>query len=403
MQADVEEIIKIKLGSRRAEDVLAWAPTPTGVFSVKSAYWLGREELSRPSIGSTSRAPNGRRAIWAVLWGCPAPPKVRSFAWRLATNSLATQDNKHKRKMEVTNICIICGVEREDTFHTFCRCTMARSLWQAMEEVWPLPDLRGLESDDAEWLLHLLDGKEDMARAMILMTFWRIWHCRNEVIHHKPAPPVESSRGFLCSYMQSLIMIKQFPHADPAKGKTAVIWETIPKKKNTKQGEPRPWRKPPEGSVKLNVDGSFCKEMGVGGAGVVLRDDRGAIIVSKSLSLQPCLSPLEAELEACREGVILALDWSSLPCMIEMDCAEAVNMIRSGELNRSPFTGLIQEIKRLMATRSNLVIGTISREQNSVSHMLANLGRTSARTQTWAGSGPDDVTALCRSECNSLA
>jgi ribonuclease HI len=160
---------------------------------------------------------------------------------------------------------------------------------------------------------------------------------------------------------------------------------------------------PPEGSVKLNVDGSFCKEMGVGGAGVVLRDDRGAIIVSKSLSLQPCLSPLEAELEACREGVILALDWSSLPCMIEMDCAEAVNMIRSGELNRSPFTGLIQEIKRLMATRSNLVIGTISREQNSVSHILANLGRTSARTQTWAGSGPDDVTALCRSECNSLA
>ncbi|KAM0835434.1 hypothetical protein ACQ4PT_062926 [Festuca glaucescens] len=84
-EADIDEIIQIKVNPRRAEDVLAWAPSPNGIFTVKSAYWLSMEELSRPSQGATSRAPNGRRAIWKALWGCPAPPKVPQGASSLAS------------------------------------------------------------------------------------------------------------------------------------------------------------------------------------------------------------------------------------------------------------------------------------------------------------------------------
>jgi hypothetical protein len=96
IQADIEVILQIKLHPRRVDDVLAWAPAMNGLFTVKSAYWLGMDELHRPSQGATSRAPNGRRAIWKTLWGCPAPPKVRVFAWKLATNSLATWEKKEE-------------------------------------------------------------------------------------------------------------------------------------------------------------------------------------------------------------------------------------------------------------------------------------------------------------------
>jgi hypothetical protein len=96
IQADIEVILQIKLHPRRVDDVLAWAPAMNGLFTVKSAYWLGMDELHRPSQGATSRAPNGRRAIWKTLWGCPAPPKVRVFAWKLATNSLATWEKKRR-------------------------------------------------------------------------------------------------------------------------------------------------------------------------------------------------------------------------------------------------------------------------------------------------------------------
>lgn len=59
-----------------------------------------------------------------------------------------------------------------------------------------------------DWVLHLLDGRPELERTRILMTLWRIWHVRNEIVYDKPAPSVESSRRFLCSYVDSLMTIK---------------------------------------------------------------------------------------------------------------------------------------------------------------------------------------------------
>ncbi|KAK1681977.1 hypothetical protein QYE76_042825 [Lolium multiflorum] len=241
---------------------------------------------------------------------------------------------------------------------------MARNLWQAMSEIWQLPAVEEMPSTDSEWVLHMLDGKTETERVMIMMTLWRIWYCQNEVIHQKPAPSIESSRRFLSSYLESILTIKQFPNVDPAKGKTVVTWERskVTRKKRLETHVPplRPWRKPPEGRVKLNTDGSFCEASGVGGAGMILRDAEGQIIVSACKLLNPCQSPLEAELEACRDGVALALEWSTLPCTVELDSSVAVKMIQSPELDRSLFAGIVQEIKQLLSSRCNMELVCIS-------------------------------------------
>jgi hypothetical protein len=112
--------------------------------------------------------------------------------------------------MELTNTCIICGVEQENTYHTFCRCPMARNLWQAMSEIWHLPAVEEMPSTNSEWVLHMLDRKTETERVMIMMMLWRICYCRNEVIHQKPAPSIESSRHFLSSYLIRLKRIYNF-------------------------------------------------------------------------------------------------------------------------------------------------------------------------------------------------
>ena len=145
------------------------------------------------------------------MWRCPAAPKVCVFGWRIATNSLATMENKHKRTLEKSYVCGLCGVEQEDTFHTICRCPVACALWKAMRESWLLPDLATVVNTGKEWLLHLLDNCTELQRLVILMTFWRVWHCRNEVTHYKPAPAIECPWRFLCSYIESLPCIKQHP------------------------------------------------------------------------------------------------------------------------------------------------------------------------------------------------
>jgi hypothetical protein len=79
LQMDVDEILRIRPSPRGLDDMLAWAPTKTCVFTVRSAYWLALEERQRPYIGATSRAPDGQRAIWKALWGCPAPKRYESL------------------------------------------------------------------------------------------------------------------------------------------------------------------------------------------------------------------------------------------------------------------------------------------------------------------------------------
>jgi hypothetical protein len=291
--------LKIKLPQRDMEDVLAWAPEKSGVFSVRSAYKLAKEEAERPRTTTASRAPDGTRAIWKALWRCPAPPKVRVFAWKLITNSLATWENKYHRNIETTDTCVLCGMESETTFHAFCRCPMARNLWNAMAEIWRLPKVDELVNNGSEWLLHLLDQCSEIEGTMLLMTLWRIWHVRNEVVHHKSAPRIDASKRFLSSYLGSLLCIKQHPQSDITKGKMVVDYgRTNAREKDAVQASVRLlpsrfWSKPPDGIIKLNVDGSFSASEGNGGAGMVIRDHNGDIKLSACRHLVSCSSPLK--------------------------------------------------------------------------------------------------------------
>jgi hypothetical protein len=153
---DIVEILKLKPSPRLMDDQLAWAPEKDGLFTVKSAYRLAMDESWRTSNESTSISPDGSRKIWDLIWKSNVPPKVQNFAWRLATNSLPTWRNKCRRTLEVTDQCPVCGVEAEDNFHPFVRCTLAVQLWSYMMEVWHLPPGDSIENNGVEWLLTLL-------------------------------------------------------------------------------------------------------------------------------------------------------------------------------------------------------------------------------------------------------
>jgi hypothetical protein len=82
-----------------------------------------------------------------------------------------------------------------------------------MDEVWDLPDGIMLKSTGLDWLLHLLHAIPEKQQALTLLTFWRAWFAHNEITHAKPCPPIEGSQRFLMSYLDSLLLIKQFPNS----------------------------------------------------------------------------------------------------------------------------------------------------------------------------------------------
>ncbi|XP_020158424.1 uncharacterized mitochondrial protein AtMg00310-like [Aegilops tauschii subsp. strangulata] len=64
---DVNSISSIRTSPRVTDDILTWAPEKNGIFTVRSAYRLAMDERERPLATSTSRAPDGRRAIWKTI------------------------------------------------------------------------------------------------------------------------------------------------------------------------------------------------------------------------------------------------------------------------------------------------------------------------------------------------
>jgi ribonuclease HI len=201
-------------------------------------------------------------------------------------------------------------------------------------------------------------------------------------------------------------MIKQAPTADPTKGKTVVSIDHLQPKgrkkdvAGNKQKATKRWSKPPPGWTKLNVDGSW--EEGERRGGFVLRDEEGGIIFAVCRHLSSCDGPLEAEIMAFTEGLALALERTDCPIIIENDCQEATAMINDASVNRSPVAALINEAKYLCKLGRECQVRHISRELNSVSHILARWGCTRQCTQVWPHSGLDFIMRACNQDLSSV-
>ncbi|XBH62951.1 hypothetical protein VPH35_117042 [Triticum aestivum] len=305
------------------------------------------DERERPLATATSRALDGRRAIWKIIWGCP----------------------------------------------------LASELWRAMAVDWNIPKLESISNPGPEWLFTLLEPLDDTARMVVLMTMWRSWHVRNEITHNKMPPPTEASRRFLHWYITSLLCINQHPSEDHVKGKMVVV--ASPPAARVISGakmQPR-WVPPDTGWTKLNTDGSFITSTGAAGGGMILRDDRGEIIYSACRELRACESALEAELAACREGLELALHRTNLSIIVELDSAEAVTLLTTRTRDRSRHHILIEEIQSLADINdSEILFARCSRSQNNISHELAAYSRRTPHTAVWLSAGLDSVVNLAMAE-----
>jgi hypothetical protein len=326
---------------------------------------------------------------------------MKLLAWKICCNAIATQHNLHRRGMDTSALCQLCGMCDEDTFHVFICCPHARNLWHAMREVWDLPGDDLLKHTGREWLLQLLHEIPLNQRARTLMVIWRIWHCHNEMTHDKPCPPIESSRRFLVSYLNSLLLIKQWPDAEIEKGKMVVDDDRGFQKRMIERPKVRKkWVPPAEGNAKLNVDGAFDKE-GAAGIGAALRDHRGNIILAACRSIDHCRDATKAELMAIEEGLKLSLTWTTKQFCVETDCSEALDLVKESTPNTSIYAFRINVIRDLLRERGSTLL-KISRDGNCVSHELARLGRLKHQTQVWLESFLSEISAAVTADCNSL-
>lgn len=175
---DASEIINIRLPLTNVEDSIAWHHEKFGLFTVRSAYKLAM--LNRVTGPQTSSSTDNidDRSMWDVIWKAKIPEKIKIFAWRVATNTLATKMNKCKRMLATDNTCDICGNAVENEYHMVVACTKSRALRQEMRPHWNLPKEKNFWYTREDWLQGLLGTCNVDIRNKILLLFWRAWHLR---------------------------------------------------------------------------------------------------------------------------------------------------------------------------------------------------------------------------------
>jgi ribonuclease HI len=150
------------------------------------------------------------------------------------------------------------------------------------------------------------------------------------------------------------------------------------------------WMPPPAHWIKLNTDSSFISAGMPGGAGAVIRDHGGNVILVACSSLPSCEDAEEDKLKAALMGLNLVASFSRKGVIIELDCATVMKALQSPRTNRSKLWASFQEADSLLSRLDDYRLVLMKREINKVADLLAKFGR-SAGSCIWRDLLPDPV------------
>nr|XP_051228987.1 uncharacterized protein LOC127346758 [Lolium perenne] len=395
---DAEEILKINLPSSNARDTIAWAHESNGIFTVRSAYRLGRSLQSNEKNTASSSRPDGERPLWNLIWSTKVPPKLKTFCWKLATNSLGVQTLRCNRNMDILPTCSICGCEPEDAYHAVMTCTKANALRHCLRDVWELPAENLLRFSGDNWVLVLLDQCNEDMRAKLIFLWWRSWHMRNNVIYGDGKCGVKQSALFITSYLDSFLQAQNASHTSDVKGKKVMNCHSMDSSKAKEI--PKPWNAPNLGWHKLNIDAGFIDDLNMGSWGAILRDHNGIVAASAWGTLPHCPNAATAEGLAILKGAKAIVNYATTQVIIESDNAAIVQEINRATTSRSQLCYLATDIKEVLSLIPGYVVNKINRAGNTAAHCLANYALRMRNEGVLLNAVPPCVEDLINLDCN---
>jgi hypothetical protein len=137
-------------------------------------------------------------------------------------------------------------------------------------------------------------------------------------------------------------------------------------------------------------------------ARIIIRDFKRHVILSAWKYLSQCSSAEEAELLACREGLLLLLahHWCHGPLILESDCSNCIVGLADDNINRSVHANLVEDINNIITMLGNVRLVKINRKQNMAAHELAQHARRVFSSTACLVGIPDCIQHVVTSDCN---
>ncbi|KAE8769567.1 dna replication licensing factor mcm2 [Hordeum vulgare] len=149
------------------KDSVLWSLSPSGHFSVSSAYLALCRTPVIPWLSS--------------LWKAPLPLKIKIFVWQLLRDRLPSGTEVLKRHGSGNGTCPLCDVPENGT-HILFSCVAAQALWgfvrEALGPEWEAHDL----ADFLQVQATQAGRKRRLSWLVFAALTWTLWTTRNKML-----------------------------------------------------------------------------------------------------------------------------------------------------------------------------------------------------------------------------
>lgn len=356
VEEDVEYIKNIKVSATAQQDLLGWHYNEDGIYTVRSGYWLATH---RPD-GNIPIPTYGEPELKQKIWKTDSPPKIQHFLWKMTSQCLATGANLKRRHITPDAICKRCGIEEETEKHLFFECSHAKQIWRASGITNNIIDGSGYSFEEKikECLLICSSTQLSHFQDKPIWILWRLWKSRNMLIFQRKQ--IHWSR------------ILQYATEDAKEWQSIERVETtsLQRRRNLEERSAKQWTRPPNGTIKCNVDGSFVNHQTTAKVGFIIRDDQGTYKESVQAKGKMVQTALESELQ----GILMALQHCWIrgykKIIVESDCQKAVDILINNKLHFGVYNWT-REIRWWLRKFEVCTISWVARNTNRVADKLA--------------------------------
>ncbi|XP_042939531.1 uncharacterized protein LOC122274569 [Carya illinoinensis] len=273
-----EKVLEVLSKSRAGSDVLVWTASNDGKFSTKSAWNCVR-----------INAPKVRWADW--VWHPCIPKNILVNMWKVFNNALSVDDKIRSIGIPIASKCDCClngGYENRD--HVLANGDIAKEVWRLAYAQMGLGRTTGISWNQIveEWLTKASKSSQlgHLLGIIPSTVTWSPWlrccKARAKGIKDSAITVWYNIKTWIAKVGEKLKVGKMLSSRDQKILMELNIPVKLPKRLILKLVR---WTKPTLGRLKLNVDGSSNGNPGAAGAGGVLRDSKGDLLMSFSVHL----------------------------------------------------------------------------------------------------------------------
>jgi hypothetical protein len=371
-------ICSIPLPPRWKPDRLFWNETSSGLFFVKSAYFLQLKCRATEVEGQCSSVEKDKK-FWKFLWALSLPPKIKMFLWRACVGVLPTYELLWRRHMRLEGSCPCCLHALESVDHILWACPVAVDVW--LESNLKIQKWDRFFNHFFDLMMFVKERLSSDEVELFACIAYFIWNHRNWVVHDGLEP---NPQGVVRKAKE---LLQAFKDALPKAGHVDYVAKAVPPSERQRGV----WLPPSEGRVKVNWEIFKHKPSQVWYVGALIRNHEGhfmAAMCSRVMRLPKAINPC---IGACFQTLQFTLEAGFSDVIFEGPQLSFLDVVSMSQMEASlenmwaeDVWGLVQEFRHF--TVSPGMVGA-----NRAELVLAQSGCSYLSSRVWLEVPPVEI------------